>query len=195
MTYLIAWPDDDPSRTVVETTDPDRIAAWFADLGCRYERRAVHDLPADAAEEQVLAAYREVVDAEVAARGFVKVDVAGIAPSDDPGYAERAVKVRDTFIHEHTHGDDDEVRFIVRGAGTFYLHLGGRVHAIRAEAGDLTGVPKATLHWFDTGARPDFTAIRFFHDPQGWVAVPSGSDINARFPDGDALGVRAHKLG
>lgn len=194
MTYLISWPDDDPTRMLFESADPDEIAARFAELGCRFERLPVRDLPAGATEDEVLTAYRDFVDGEIAARGFVKVDVAGIAPSDNSGYAERAVKVRDTFIHEHTHGDDDEVRFMVRGSGTFYLHLGSEVHAIQAEAGDLTGVPQGTLHWFDTGARPDFTAIRFFHDPQGWVGVPSGSDINTRFPDGDALRARAREL-
>lgn len=188
---MISWPDNDPSRVLFESTDPEAIAARFAELGCRYERRPVVELPADATEEQVLAAYGDFVEEETTARGFVKVDVAGISPSTNGGYAEKAVKVRDTFIHEHTHGDDDEVRFMVRGAGTFYLHLGDQVHAIRAEAGDLTGVPQGTLHWFDTGARPDFTAIRFFHDPQGWVGIPSGSDINTRFPDGDALHARA----
>jgi 1,2-dihydroxy-3-keto-5-methylthiopentene dioxygenase len=65
------------------------------------------------------------------------------------------------------------------------------VHALLAEAGDLTRVPQGTPHWFDTGARPDFTAIRFFHDPQGWVGVPSASDIDGRFPDHDWLRARA----
>jgi 1,2-dihydroxy-3-keto-5-methylthiopentene dioxygenase len=117
--------------------------------------------------------------------------VAGIAPGTDPAYTERAVTVRGTFIREHTHGDDDEVRFITRGSGVFYLHIGDRVHALLAEAGDLTGVPRGTTHWFDTGARPDFTAIRFFHDPRGWVGIPTGSSINTRFPDADVLRARA----
>jgi cupin superfamily acireductone dioxygenase involved in methionine salvage len=32
---------------------------------------------------------------------------------------------------------------------------------------------QGTMHWFDTGSTPDFTAIRFFHAKDGWVAIPS----------------------
>ncbi len=103
----------------------------------------------------------------------------------------QAKKVRAMFINEHTHGDDDEVRFVTRGAGAFYLHIAGNVHALLAEAGDLTGVPQATTHWFDAGAQPDFTAIRFFHNPQGWVGIPTGSQIHTLFPDFDWLRARA----
>lgn len=192
MSVLITWPAGDPDNTLLETADPDAIAAALRTAGCRFERRAVRPgLSAHASPEEVLAAYQDLVDTEVAAHGFVTVDVAGITPGDDPGYPERAVKVRDTFIHEHTHGDDDEVRFITRGSGVFYLHIEDQVHALLAEAGDLTGVPRGTTHWFDTGARPDFTAIRFFHDPRGWVGIPTGSDINTRFPDADMIRARA----
>jgi 1,2-dihydroxy-3-keto-5-methylthiopentene dioxygenase len=72
---------------------------------------------------------------------------------------------------------------VVRGSGVFYLHVGGRVQAVRTVAGDLICVPPQTAHWFDMGPRPDFTTIRFFPDAQGWVGYPTGSDIAARFPD------------
>jgi 1,2-dihydroxy-3-keto-5-methylthiopentene dioxygenase len=188
MSLLIIWPDDRPDSPLLETSDPAEIAAALQEVGCDFERREIKPgLTADAPENDVLVAYQDLVETEVAARGFQKVDIAGIALSDDPGYLAQAAKVRATFINEHTHGDDDEVRFITRGDGVFYLHLRGRVHAVLAEAGDLTRVAQGTTHWFDTGSRPDFTAIRFFHDPQGWVGVPTGSDINERFPDRDWL--------
>ena len=191
MSLLITWGDEGPGSPLLETSDPAEIAAALRDAGCGFERREVRPgLTPQAVEDEVLAVYRDLVDAEVAARGFRKVDVAGIAVSEDPGYPAQAAKVRSTFIHEHTHGDDDEVRFITRGAGAFYFHVAGRVHALLAEAGDLTRVPQGTVHWFDAGSRPDFTAIRFFHDPQGWVGVPTGSDINERFPDYDWLQAR-----
>ncbi len=194
MSLLITWPDDDPGTKLYESCEPAEIAAAFDRIGCRFERRKVRRLSPQAGQDEVLAAYRDAVDAEVSARGFVKVDVAAIAPSADPAYPEQARKVRAMFINEHTHGDDDEVRFITRGAGAFYLHIGGEVHAILAEAGDLTGVPQGTTHWFDAGSRPDFTAIRFFHNPEGWVGLPTGSEINTRFPDFDRLCDRAAEL-
>lgn len=191
MSLLISWPEDGPRAPFRQTSDLAEIAAAFRGFGCRFERRQiVSGLAPDATQDEVLAAYRDPVAAEVAAGGFVTVDVARIAPDDDPGYPERAKQVRAMFIDEHTHGED-EVRFITRGSGAFYLHIGGNVHAILAGAGDLTGVPQDTAHWFDAGARPDFTAIRFFHNPEGWVGLPTGSDISTRFPDFDELRARA----
>jgi 1,2-dihydroxy-3-keto-5-methylthiopentene dioxygenase len=195
MSLLITWRDERPDNPLLETSDVAEIAEALQNAGCGFERHEIRPgLSPDAREDEVLAVYQDLVDAEVAARGFLKVDVAGITLSDEPAYPARAAKVRATFIHEHTHGDDDEVRFITRGAGAFYLHIAGHVHAILAEAGDLTRVPQGTTHWFDAGSQPDFTAIRFFHDPQGWVGVPTGSDINERFPDYDWLRVRYESL-
>lgn len=191
MSLLISWPEDEPHSPFRQTSDPAEIAAAFRSFGCRFERRElVSGLAPEATQDEVLAAYRDLVAAEMAAADFVAVDVAGIAPGNDPAYPERAKQVRAMFIDEHTHGEDDEVRFITRGTGAFYLHIGGNVHTIVAEAGDLTGVPQSTPHWFDAGARPDFTAIRFFRNPEGWVGLPTGSDISTRFPDFDELRAR-----
>jgi len=52
----------------------------------------------------------------------------------------------------------------------------------QAAAGDLTSVPDATPHWFDMGPEPDFTAIRFFTEADGWIGHFTGSDIAQRFP-------------
>lgn len=196
MSLLITWADDDATAPLAETTDPAEISAALTNVGCRFERRELRPgLAADADQGSVLAAYRDVVDQLVAEAGFVTVDVATVHPSDDPDWPDKAKAMRGKFIDEHTHGDDDEVRFMVRGAGVFYLHIGDRVHAIYSSAGDLLGVPQGTTHWFDTGASPDFTAIRFFHDARGWVGVPTGSDIATRFPDGDSIRARAAELG
>ncbi|MGA1701788.1 MAG: cupin, partial [Candidatus Nanopelagicales bacterium] len=46
-------------------------------------------------------------------------------------------------------------------------------------------------HWFDMGTRPDFTAIRFFHDDDGWVGTFTGSDISTHFPTYDELAAAA----
>lgn len=196
MSLLITWQDDDPGTVVRQTADPAQISAALDDIDCTFERReVVPGVSADAAQDAVLAAYRDAVDEIVSAHDFVTVDVAGVRPSDDPGWPETAKAVRAKFVDEHTHGEDDEVRFMVRGAGVFFLHIGDKVHAVYAQAGDLLGVPRGTTHWFDTGPVPDFTAIRFFHNPEGWVGIPTGSDISQRFPDFDAVRERARALG
>jgi 1,2-dihydroxy-3-keto-5-methylthiopentene dioxygenase len=196
MSLLVTWNDDNPSAPVRLTSDPAEIANVYREFGGRFERRQVRaGIGADAAPDAVLAAYRDVVDELVAAEGFVTVDVASISPSTDPGWEDTAKAVRAKFIDEHTHGDDDEVRFMVRGAGVFFLHIGDKVHGVYSAAGDLLGVPRHTTHWFDCGPAPDFTAIRFFHDPQGWVGISTGSDISRRFPDFDDMRARAQALG
>jgi 1,2-dihydroxy-3-keto-5-methylthiopentene dioxygenase len=196
MSLLITWRDDDPTTIVRETGEPAEISAALDEIDCTFERReVVPGIAAEADEDTVLTAYRGAVDEIVAVHDFVTVDVAGIRPTDDPGWPEAAKAVRSKFIDEHTHGEDDEVRFMVRGAGVFFLHIGDKVHAVYAAAGDLLGVPRGTTHWFDTGPVPDFTAIRFFHNPEGWVGIPTGSDISQRFPDFDAVRERARALG
>lgn len=196
MSLLITWPDSDRTAVLRQTADPAEISVVLRGIGCRFERRTVRpDIAADADPDAVLAAYRYMVDQLVSEQGFVTVDVAAVHPVDDPGWAVTARAVRAKFADEHTHGDDDEVRFMTRGSGVFFLHVEDKVHAVHAVAGDLLGVPRGTTHWFDTGLVPDFTAIRFFHAEQGWVGIPTGSDIARRFPDGDAVQARARALG
>lgn len=196
MSLLVTWPDGDPATAIRQTADPAEISAALGQIGCRFERRAVRaDVDADADQETVLAAYRDVIERLVSEQRFVTVDVAAAHPSDNPDWPDTAKAMRAKFIDEHTHGDDDEVRFMIRGSGVFYLHIGGQVHAVYAAAGDLLGVPQGTTHWFDTGLVPDFTAVRFFHARQGCVGIPTGSDIARRFPDGDAVQARAQALG
>ena len=86
------------------------------------------------------------------------------------------------------------MRFFVAGSGVFYLHVDGKVHAVLCEAGDLLSVPQGTTHWFDMGTEPDFTAIRFFHDEEGWVGNFTGDSIAERIPDFDAIAARRAEL-
>jgi 1,2-dihydroxy-3-keto-5-methylthiopentene dioxygenase len=196
MSLLIIWPDSDPAAVVEQTADPAEISAALSRIGCRFEQRPVRlDIGPASDQDAVLAAYRDDVDQIVAEQGFVAVDVAAQHPADDPDWAAAARELRAKFADEHTHGDDDEVRFIVRGSGVFYLHAGGRVHAVQTVAGDLISVPPHTTHWFDMGLVPDFTTIRFFRNEEGWVAFPTGSDIARRFPDADTVQARARALG
>lgn len=188
MTLLTTWPESGPETLVRRTSDPEAIAAALAPLGVRYERWPVRDdVPPGADTGTVLAAYAEEVAGLTAKEGFATVDVVALHPDDAPDWEERAAAARTRFLAEHTHEDDDEVRFFVSGAGVFYLHVDAMVHAVYCEKGDLLGVPRGTTHWFDMGTRPSFTAIRFFHEEDGWIGSFTGSPIATRFPDFDTL--------
>ena len=50
------------------------------------------------------------------------------------------------------------------------------------EKNDLISVPAHTPHWFDMGSEPNFTAIRIFDNPEGWIAQFIGDDIASAYP-------------
>ncbi len=169
------------SGTQETITDFATIAARLQAVGVELEHwQAGYELPGDADQEAVLAAYREPIDRLSARYGFRSVDVVSLAP-DHPD----AAAMRGKFLQEHTH-DDFEVRFFVDGSGLFYLHIGDSVYMVLCESGDLISVPANTTHWFDMGSRPCFRCIRFFTTPEGWVGHFTGSDIATRFPDFDS---------
>ena len=186
MTVLTRWPDNSPDTVALRTDDSAEIATELERVGVRYEQWPLVDLPADASNDDVLAAYKPQVDALVADGGYNVVDVAQLHPSDEPGWEETAAGARSKFLAEHTHSED-EIRFFVEGAGIFYLHLDDSVFAVQCEAGDLISVPALTKHWFDMGTRPDFTALRFFVDPDGWVGNFTADEIALGFPTFDEL--------
>ncbi|MEU8363769.1 cupin domain-containing protein [Nonomuraea sp. NPDC048882] len=187
MTYLTVYSDTDQPETLLETEDPAEIEATLKDIDVVLRHwQVVEDLPGDAGQEEILAAYRAEVDRVIAEEGYTFVDVAQLHPDGGADWPERAAAARQKFLAEHTH-DDDEVRYFVSGSGIFYLHVNGRVHAVLCEAGDLLSVPKNTTHWFDMGTSPAFTAIRFFHDDDGWIGDFTGSPIAERIPDFDTI--------
>jgi 1,2-dihydroxy-3-keto-5-methylthiopentene dioxygenase len=143
----------------------------------RFERWATPAaLAADADQAAILAAYAAEI-ARVQAEGrYRTVDAIRLGPDHPDREALRA-----KFLSEHTHAED-EVRFFVEGQGLFCLHIGEEVLQVLCTRGDLIGVPAGTRHWFDMGAAPHFTALRFFNNPDGWVARFTGDDIASRFP-------------
>jgi 1,2-dihydroxy-3-keto-5-methylthiopentene dioxygenase len=84
------------------------------------------------------------------------------------------------FSREHWH-DEDEVRFIVQGRGIFHVNpQTSPVVGIEIESGDLSRVPRGTLHWFDLCSDRQIRCIRLFQDPNGWTPsyTESGKDKN-----------------
>jgi 1,2-dihydroxy-3-keto-5-methylthiopentene dioxygenase len=188
MTMLQIMPEDAPETVQVRTGDLDAIRRELSGIGVRFERwDAAGGLPPGAGDDAVLETYRDHIERISAEGGYRLVDIARMVPApDDPEWPARARGAREKFLEEHFH-DEDEVRFFVSGTGCFYLHTGGRVYAMVCTAGDLLSVPRETVHWFDMGERPDFTAIRFFQEEDGWVGRFLPESIASRFPTLDAL--------
>jgi len=166
----------------MRTADVGQIKTELAGRGIRFERwSAALDLPADADQEAILAAYGPEI-ARVQANGnYPTVDAIRLAP-DHPDRAS----LRQKFLAEHTHSED-EVRFFVEGRGLFCLHVGEEVLQVLCECNDWISVPAGTRHWFDMGSEPQFCALRFFANSDGWVANFTGDAIAQNFPLLDEL--------
>lgn len=161
----------------LQTTNPADIAAQLRQVGIRFEQwQPNQQVKAGDSQEAILAAYDTDIKRLVEENGFETVDVISIDSSNPNKDA-----LRQKFLSEHTHSED-EVRFFVDGSGLFYLHIGEQVFGVLCEKGDLLSVPAGTTHWFDLGANPTLAAIRFFNNPEGWVAQFTGSPIADRFP-------------
>ena len=177
MSRLRIFADDAPGTALLDTRDGDVIARELDAIGVTFERwQASQPVAAGASQDEVLAAYADDIARISAERGFTTVDVVSIAP-DHP----KREDMRRTFLDEHFH-KEDEVRFFVAGSGLFTLHVGDRVYEIECVKDDLIAVPDGTTHWFDMGPEPEFVAIRFFQQPDGWVGHFTGTDIARRFP-------------
>lgn len=180
MSELTIYPASNSEKIILNTQDANEIAGVLAKEGVRFERwEASVPLSADSSSEDITVAYADQINELKAAEGYITVDTISLA-ADNPMKDELRAK----FLSEHTHSED-EVRFFVRGEGMFYLHLGDNVFQVLCCRNDLISVPANTPHWFDMGPEPDFTAIRLFNNPDGWVANYTGDDIADRFPKFD----------
>lgn len=181
MSQLTIYSDND--TTPLETlTDGAAIAARLDQAGVLFERWATpHALADDADQDAILNAYADSVQRLKDLYSFQSADVISLKPDHPEKDALRA-----KFLDEHTHSEY-EVRFFVRGKGLFYIHKDGKVFTVLCEQGDLISVPANTTHWFDMGPTPDFTCIRLFTNPEGWVANFTGNPIAQNYPRFDAV--------
>ncbi len=177
MSRLDIYDDDRPNFPEMVHPEGEEIQRELAARGVRFERvTALVDLAPGASADDVLAAYRPFIEAEKAASGFTTADVVRI-PRGTPNTAPMRAK----FLSEHVH-TEDEARLFVEGQAAFYLHLGYDVLVVVCGRGDYLRIPAGTRHWFDMGPDPDFTAVRLFTNPEGWVASFTGESIADRFP-------------
>lgn len=183
MTLLQVMADTEAADVRLRTDDHAVIGVELAKRGIVFDRwPTVPGLDAQAPSAEILAGYDDRI-AELNNDGRYKfIDVARLYPDDsDPEWPDTAKAAREKFLSEHRHAED-EVRFFAAGRGCFYLHLDDEVAAVVCESGDLLSVPAGTRHWFDMGERPDFVAIRFFEQEDGWVGDFTGDTIGKRFP-------------
>lgn len=177
MSRLTIYPDNNPKKFELDTTDGAEITKALNKIGVRFERwEASRQLATNANDNDVIEAYGADIERIKKEGGYQTVDVLRVNAA-----TENKPAIRAKFLNEHTHSED-EVRFFVDGAGIFYLRTNDRVYMTLCERGDLISVPAGITHWFDMGPDPDITAIRFFDNKEGWVPHFTGSKIADEFP-------------
>ncbi|MEV0245437.1 cupin [Nocardia sp. NPDC050712] len=187
MTLLQVMAATDAADVKVRTTDDAVIAAELGKRGITFEHWPTLENVSTIPSDELLAEYAERIAALNASGRYRHIDIARIHPDEsNPEWPAIAAGARAKFLDEHRHAED-EVRFFAAGRGCFYLHIGDEVLATVCEAGDLVSVPAGTLHWFDMGTRPDFVAVRFFEEEDGWVGDFTGDKISSGFPTLDEL--------
>ncbi len=176
MSVLSIYDEQNHQKKFV-TQDAQQIAEILNQKGIRFERWEAKALIGnESSQAEILEQYATEVERLKRENGFVTADVVSLR-ADHPARAE----MRKKFLDEHIH-TEDEVRFFVFGEGAFYLHLGQEIYVVHCQQNDLISVPAQTKHWFDMGEKPNFTCIRFFNNPEGWVAQFTGHDIANHIP-------------
>jgi 1,2-dihydroxy-3-keto-5-methylthiopentene dioxygenase len=187
VTLVQVMGDGDAADLRLRTDDAEVIGVELANRGITFGRWPTVAGLEVATTAEILANYYDYV-AELNADGrYRHIDIARLQPdTGDPQWPDTAKAAREKFLAEHRHAED-EVRFFVAGRGCFYLHVEPEVVAVVCEGGDLLSVPAGTRHWFDMGGQPDFIAIRFFEEQDGWIGDFTGNPIGERFPTLDQL--------
>jgi 1,2-dihydroxy-3-keto-5-methylthiopentene dioxygenase len=157
--------------------DAESIRAFLAPFGIQYDCWPVAGrVGAEASSEEILRAYDPEIQELNARGGYITADVIDVTP-DVPNLQA----MLDRFNKEHTHAED-EVRFIVKGRGIFFIHPADRpVFSIEVEEGDLINVPAGTKHWFDLCKDRTIRAIRLFREKAGWTPAYTEDPIASSY--------------
>lgn len=177
MSALTIYPDSSADHRILDTTDRHTIKSELHKVGIRFEAWPTDEsIGPHSTHEAILHAYDHQIQNLVKEQGYQSWDVVALN-ADHP----HKIALREKFLSEHTH-NEDEVRFFVAGKGLFTLHIEDKVYCVLCERGDFISVPAKVLHWFDMGPEPHFIALRFFNNPDGWIAQYSGDEIATLFP-------------
>ena len=158
---------------------PDEIRGFLRPFGIDYDCWPVAGrVDRDASAAEILQAYAPEVEALMARGGYITADVVDVTPE-----VPNLQAMLDKFNKEHRHAED-EVRFVVKGRGIFYIHPEdsvGPLFSIQVEEGDLINVPAGTKHWFDLCADRTIRAIRLFREKAGWTPLYTGDGIAGQY--------------
>jgi 1,2-dihydroxy-3-keto-5-methylthiopentene dioxygenase len=95
---------------------------------------------------------------------------------DIPGLPDRLAKFDKIHIHS-----DDEVRYILSGAGWFgFVDKDGSQFMLEVTAGDYINVPANAEHWFEMKNCARCKAVRYFIDTSGWTPHYTGRPVAVR---------------
>ncbi|MGB8170649.1 MAG: cupin domain-containing protein [Chthoniobacteraceae bacterium] len=158
-------------------SEKERMRTFLAPFGIQYDSWPVSGrIGAEATSEEILRAYDPEIQELNARGGYITADVIDVTP-DLPGLQA----MLDRFNKEHTHAED-EVRFIVKGRGIFFIHPSAApVFSVEVEEGDLINVPAGTKHWFDLCSDRTIRAIRLFREKAGWTPNYTEDPIAAAY--------------
>ncbi|MEY2335773.1 cupin domain-containing protein [Acidithiobacillus ferrianus] len=162
------------AESMQRITDMERVAAILAPLGV-----GVREIPVMAAGAAALLAQAQL-DADAQAALLAVLDDVFQRLQREKGYQERDLVVLypghpqlpeldARFRRIHTH-EDEEVRYIVDGAGVFgfVLEDGAQVE-LTVRAGDYIHIPANVEHWFRLNDAQRIKAVRYFSARGGWT--------------------------
>ena len=146
---------------------PGQIQEILSGEGIHYECWGLRDTAGSATDDGVLSSYAPEIRQLQESRGYVEADLVALRP-DTENLGEICAKF--SRVHHHT---DDEVRFVVEGAGVFEIQAlkGDGFFKITATPGDLIVIPANRRHFFYLTEEKNIRCIRLFKDNKGWEAI------------------------
>lgn len=169
---------DEYNKLISSTKDFTEIKNLLAEIAIHIDKWDSSMLQADSSKEEIFNTFANQIEAIKVKHNFKSVDLMDI--KKDFAKSENFQTMREKFLKEHTHSDD-EVRYFISGSGSFTIHKANKVFSILCEAGDFINIPANTPHWFDMGFEPDFKCLRFFSDESGWVPNYIDDSISHKF--------------
>ena len=154
-------------KTEERHTETGSIERYLAARGILYKHFDQLENFQDADDEELIASNRPLAEPHLEINSLDILRVGEETPNLE--------QLKDAFNKEHTHSED-EIRLLLQGAGTFWIHVSGEVFGLRIVGGDLIKLPAGTKHWF-TFENPPLVALRFFTTREGWEADFTHSGI------------------
>lgn len=158
------------------SSDVSDVAGHLAEDGVRFSHRAIHNSIDGLDNLAIEALFRDDIECVKSEMGYAKADCVTLRPAD---FA--AISIRDQFLSEHTHSED-EVRWFLHGKALFYIHVNARIHILQCGPGDFIAIPKGVKHWFDMGPEPDYRCIRWYNTEAGLDTHFTGSYVAESTP-------------